>query len=330
MMETIKITRESGIPLMGAIQFGIIDRGTNLLQIRATTICNLNCPFCSTDAGPNSKTHKTTYSVDIDYLIDWVKEVVKYKGGKNIEANLDSVGEPFVHKDFIELAKKVADIEGIYKISMQSNGTLVKKEQIDELDSIGIPIRINLSIHSTDKEEAKELAGNENYEITQIVELAKYINSKKNIELLLAPVWLPGLNDKGIGNIVELAKELKCLIGIQKYEIYKYSRKMKKAKNITFWKFYKKLEEWEKEHNTQLKLDPKIFKFEKMTRFPKTMDVNQKVYAEIKAPGWIKGQMIGVANQRCVTINKCNKPIGSTAKVKIVQNKNNIYLANQL
>ena len=169
---------------------------------------------------------------------------------------------------------------------------------------------------------------NENYEIKQIIELAEYINSKKNIELLLAPVWLPGKNDKQISNIIELSKRLNCLIGIQKYEIYRYSRKMKKLKNLTFWKFYKKLEEWEKEHNTNLKLSSKVFKFRKLPRFPKTMDINQKIYAEIKIPGWTKDQMIGVANNRCITINKCTKPVGSVVKVKIVQNKNNIYLAN--
>jgi len=313
---------------MGAIQFGIIDRGTNLLQIRATSVCNLSCPFCSTDAGPNSKTHNTTYSVDIDYLIDWVKEVVKYKGEKEIEANLDSVGEPFAHKNFIELVEKIGEINGIYKISMQSNGTLLTKEKIDELDKIGIPMRINLSIHSTEKESAKELAGNNSYEINHIVEMARYINLKKNIELLLAPVWLSGKNDEQIDNIIELSKELKCLIGIQKYEIYKYSRKMKKMKNLTFWKFYKKLEEWEKNHNTSLKLNSDIFKFRKLPRFPKTMDINQKIYAKIKIPGWTKDQMIGIANNRCITINKCKQPIGSTVKIKIVQNKNNIYLAN--
>ncbi|MBT4440771.1 hypothetical protein HOC98_01565, partial [archaeon] len=51
----IKINED--IPLMGCIAFGIIDRGTNLLQVRATSMCNLNCVFCSTDSGPFSQYH---------------------------------------------------------------------------------------------------------------------------------------------------------------------------------------------------------------------------------------------------------------------------------
>jgi uncharacterized Fe-S cluster-containing radical SAM superfamily enzyme len=40
------------IPLVGHIAFGVIDRGTNIIQVRPTSLCNLNCIFCSVDAGP--------------------------------------------------------------------------------------------------------------------------------------------------------------------------------------------------------------------------------------------------------------------------------------
>ena len=90
-MTLFKITRESGIPLLGGLYFGIIDRGTNLLQVRASSGCNLNCPFCSVDAGPNTKTRVTIYDVELDYLLDWVKEVIKFKNREDIEIHLDSV-----------------------------------------------------------------------------------------------------------------------------------------------------------------------------------------------------------------------------------------------
>jgi len=55
-----------GIPLIGSIYFGVIDRGTNLLQIRPITGCPLNCPFCSVDEGPISKTKLRDYIVDTE------------------------------------------------------------------------------------------------------------------------------------------------------------------------------------------------------------------------------------------------------------------------
>ncbi|MFX1453638.1 MAG: hypothetical protein ACFFCM_22600, partial [Promethearchaeota archaeon] len=55
----IYITKESRIPLIGSIYFGIIDRNTNLIQVRPLTGCLLNCPFCSVDEGRLSKTRFT-------------------------------------------------------------------------------------------------------------------------------------------------------------------------------------------------------------------------------------------------------------------------------
>ncbi|MCE4627148.1 MAG: radical SAM protein, partial [Desulfurococcales archaeon] len=43
---------EEPLPLVGTVFIGVIDRGTNVLQVRPTTLCPLNCIFCSVDAGP--------------------------------------------------------------------------------------------------------------------------------------------------------------------------------------------------------------------------------------------------------------------------------------
>ncbi|MEM2002843.1 MAG: hypothetical protein QXT77_09385 [Candidatus Methanomethylicaceae archaeon] len=59
MVECFKVPND--LPLVGTVYFGIIDRGTNVLQIRPTTYCPLSCIFCSTDAGPNSKRRRTEY-----------------------------------------------------------------------------------------------------------------------------------------------------------------------------------------------------------------------------------------------------------------------------
>ena len=37
------------IPLIGHTAFGLIDRGTNIIQVRGLSGCNINCPFCSVD-----------------------------------------------------------------------------------------------------------------------------------------------------------------------------------------------------------------------------------------------------------------------------------------
>ena len=72
------ITKESGIPLIGHTAFGLIDRGTNLIQVRPCSGCNLNCIFCSVDEGI-SKTRVTDYMVDPDYLLEEFEKLAEFK-----------------------------------------------------------------------------------------------------------------------------------------------------------------------------------------------------------------------------------------------------------
>jgi len=323
MRKLIKIIQESGIPLMGCIAFGVIDRGTNLLQVRPTTVCPLSCIFCSTDAGPNSKFHAVNYEVELDYLVKWIEDAVKFKR-EGVEVNLDSMGEIMAYPDFFELVEKVSKIGGVSRISMQTNGFYLDEKKVDKLEKLNVD-QINLSIDTLDKEFAKKLSGCGSYDLDKVIKLAKHISDSK-IDLLVAPVWVPGLNDKDIEDIIVFCKKLKCKIGIQKYDIYKYGRKVKGIKQLNWWKFYRKLKEWEKEHEIVLVLNRKNMNIDKKERIQSPMKKGDVVDVEIKAEGWLKGQMIGVARNRCVSVNDCDVEIGGRVKVKILEDKNNIFL----
>ncbi len=322
MKQLIRIDEKSEIPLIGCIMFGVIDRGSNLIQVRPTTVCNLNCIYCSVDSGAKSKSHCVDYVVDKDYLLRWVEGVVKIKDCK-IEVNLDSVGEVMTYKDIFGLIKDIKKIKDVEKISMQTNGTLLNKEKIKRLEELGLN-QINLSLNTLNKKLSEELSGTETYDVGKIVSVAELINKSK-IKLLIAPVWIPKVNDKDIEDLIEFSKKLKCKIGIQKYEIHKYGRKVKGVKDLNYWKFYKRLEELEKEHKVKLKLGPSDFGIKKCKSLEKVFEIGEKVVVIIKADGWFKNQKIGVAKNRCIIINDCSK--SGNAIVKIVENKNNLYLA---
>jgi len=322
MKKTIKIDRESGIPLVGCIMFGIIDRGSNLIQVRPTTICNLNCIYCSVDSGAKSRFHHIEYVVDKDYLLKWIEKVGSEKDCK-VEVNLDSVGEVLMYKDIFKLIEGIKKIKGVERISMQTNGTLLNKEKIRKFERLGLN-QINLSLNTLDMELSKKLSGTENYDVDKIVKIAELINKSK-IELLIAPVWLPGLNEKDIEDLIKFSKKLNCKIGIQKYEIHKYGRKAKGIKALNYWKFYKKLEELEKSYKVKLKLGPNDFNIKRCNSLEKVFGIGEKVIVEVKIDGWFKNQKIGVGRNRCVVINDCNK--SGRIIVKIMENKNNLYIA---
>ncbi len=324
-----EITKETRIPLIGTIYFGIIDRGTNLLQIRASNTCNLNCNFCSVDAGPNSKTRVNHYQVELNYLVETIQKIVKFKGIDDIECHLDSTGEPLSYPHIVKLAEKIKKIPRVKTTSLQTNGTLLSKEKIKKFEKANLD-RINLSINSMDSEIAKKLSGMNWYDIEKIKKRAKDIAESK-IDLLIAPVYLPKINDEEIPKIIEFAKNVGAgkkfpPLGIQKYEKYKLGRKPSGIKIQSWWKFYNKyLKKLEKEYGVKLILKRQDFGIYKTKALPKTMEKNQKVNAKIVGPGWTKGEMLGVAKNRAISIMNCKKKEGSI-KTKIVSNKHNIYV----
>lgn len=323
-MVLTKVTKESGIPLIGHLAFGIVVRGSsNLIQVRPTTICNLNCPFCSTDGGPHSATHINHYIVDPSYLLEGIREILALK--ESVHVNIDSVGEPTTYPYLTEFIAGLGEMEGISMVSMQTNGTLLTKEKISELEEAGLK-RINLSIHAMSEEMAKMLAGAQNYDINQIKRIARAINDS-GIELLIAPVYLPGVNEKEIEEIIKFAKELNCKIAIQKYEEYKYSRKMKQARKQNFYKFYAQLKKWGKEFRIRLVYNAESLEVRRARAVKCEIKEGERANVRVVAEGWMRNQKIAAYKNRCITISNCHASVNDRVNVKITGVRNNICLA---
>jgi len=320
------ITKESGIPLIGHTAFGLIDRGTNLIQVRPCSGCNLNCIFCSVDEGI-SKTRVTDYMVDPDYILEEFEKLAEFKRRhcKNvkIEAHIDGQGEPFIYPYMIDLIKRLKDIADI--VSVQTNGTLLDERKINELE--GYLDRINLSINSLDGKKAKLLAGRADYDIDHVKSIAKEI-ADSEIDLLIAPVWVPKYNDEDIMEILEFGKRIGAgriwkPFGVQKYIKYRFGRHPKGAKIISFRDFYSKLREIDR----NLILSPRDFGIVKCKSLPKRFKIGERVKLRLEMYGRIKGEMIGIARDRVIQVVDTNKKIGEVVNVRIVRNQHNIYVA---
>lgn len=307
---------ERGVPLIGVIAFGILDRGTNLLQVRPTSVCNINCTFCSVDGGPLSSQHKVFYEVDCAYLLEEVAKVVALKGD-DVEINIDSVGEPFCYPDLEKLVLGLRKISGVKKISIQTNGTLWKDIDVDV---------VNLSFHAMDPVLAKKLANSPCMDIEKVKIFGeRYM--KKGIVVRLCPVWIFGVNDAEMPKIIAYAKEKGYLLGIQKYEVYSHSRKHEKVKSQSWYTFYTQIKKWEKEFGISLQVTAKELGIHKAIRVPEVFRIGERVQLEVKIPGWFVGQMIAVGRGRCVSVQNCDKKEGDFINVKILEAKNTMYLA---
>jgi len=228
------------VPLLGYNAFGLIDRGTNLIQIRGVSGCNLSCIFCSVDEGPYSRTRKLDYVVDIDYLMKWFDKVAGIKG-KGLEAHLDGQGEPLIYPFRVELVQALREHPNVSVISMQSNGTLLNDKLVEELAEAGLD-RVNLSIHSLDPEKAKVLMGMKSYDLEHVLEMAEALVNA-GIDVLIAPVIIFGINDNEAEAFIEFARKIGAgkrwpAIGFQNYIPYKFGRNPTIAKLVPFKEFY--------------------------------------------------------------------------------------------
>ena len=336
---TIYIHKNSGIPLMGTNYFGLIDRGTNLIEVKPITSCNLGCIYCSVDEGPLSR-RKVDFIVEKDYIVEELKKLVEYKNEDYIDAHINAQGEPFLYADMVDLVADIAKIPQVKSISIDTNGTLLTKQIIDELAVAGLT-RINLSLNALDPEIADKMAGFP-YNLKKVKEMAYYI--PKKMDLIIAPLWLPGYNDDELVKLAKFAKEVgagkNCpAIGIQNFLFYRFGRNP--VKQVEMDVFYKKLQELEQKHGIKLINKGHMFKIKKSREYPKPFKKGQFIKARIVCPGRFPGEMLAVncesdklssanpTSNRLISIPNCHKQEG-IVNLKIRRTKHNIFLGELL
>ncbi|WP_297419732.1 radical SAM protein [Thermococcus sp.] len=318
------------VPLLGYNAFGLIDRGTNLIQIRGISGCNLSCIFCSVDEGPYSRTRKLDYVVDIDYLMRWFDDVARMKG-KGLEAHLDGQGEPLIYPFKTELIQALREHPNVSVISMQSNGTLLTDKLVEEMAEAGLD-RVNLSIHSLDPDKARMLMGMKSYNLEHVLEMAEALVNA-GVDVLIAPVIIFGINDDEAEALIEFARKIGAgkrwpALGFQNYVPYKFGRNPTVAKVISFKDFYAWLKGLEEKTGMRpLVLKPKHFGMERREFIPLAFRPGEVIKADVVLPGRINGEMLAKARNRLIEVINTDAEIGDRITVRIVRTRHGIYIA---
>ena len=93
------------------------------------------------------------------------------------------------------------------------------------------------------------------YDIEKVKEAAKSIAESK-IDLMIAPVYMPGINDEEMPGLIEFALKVGAgkrwpPLGIQKFEHYRLGRSPGKIKAENWWHFYNRsMKSWEEKSST--------------------------------------------------------------------------------
>jgi uncharacterized protein len=318
--KTIYIHQNSLIPLIGANDFGLVDRGTNIIEVKPSTGCNLSCIFCSVGEGENNY---NDILVEEEYLVEEFKKLCSIKLHP-VEACINPHGEPLLYPRIKELVRDLREIKNVDVISINTNGCMLSKKLIDELCTAGLT-RINLSIHSLNKEMASKMA-NTPYNVEHVLEMIKYCAGK--VDVLLAPVLVPGQNEKDLDDIIKLSKTIKNkkfpAIGIQNFLNYKGGRNV--AEQMPWEEFFELLKRKEKEFDVRLIIEENLFNILPDETLPKPFKKGQVIKADIRSRGRAKNEVIASAQGRNITVISPKKTSGPIA-VKLIRDKHNIFTA---
>ena len=328
-MAHVRITADSDIPLVGSLYFGIIDRGTSLLQVRPSCGCNLNCPFCSVDAGPCSKTRATSYEVELEYLLSAVEEIAPFKG-TGVECHIDSPGEPLMYPRLPDLVAALKAIDAVSIVSLQTNGTLLDDKKIAALADAGLD-RVNLSLHALDPALARELAGVDWYDIDKVTGAARAVATKFHGPPHRAGLYA-GHQRRRDPETDRLCTGVRCgktvpASGhpeVRTLPVRPYTKGDKGPELVAV------LQPEHQRVGKSIRHSPsprpgRDFGTVRRPSLPQVFKKGEKATVEIRAPGWIHGEQLGVARNRVVSVFGCDKTSGQV-RVKIVASKNNIYV----
>jgi len=324
-------------PLVGHIAFGVIDRGTTVLQVRPSTHCPHACIYCSVDAGPPSKYRQTEYIVDPGYLVEWVEAVAKAKGVR-VEALLDGVGEPLTHPHALEIIRELASSGRVSRVAVETHGGFLTERLASRLADAGLS-RVNLSVDTLDPEKARLLAGVQWYDVSRVVGAAEFLLKETDVDVVLTPVVVPGVNEDDMPGLIEWARSRGAGeksgwptgVLIQKMEVHRYGRAPKRIKPWSWKRFYAWLRRLEEETGYRLIVEPGEIGIEPAPALDKPYRAGEEVVLEVLGPGWHRGELLAVDRDRLrVFALYCRKGCGrGRVTARVVRDKDNIYVATR-
>ena len=171
------------------------------LRLVLTRKCNYECYFCHGE-GVSPSAKELMVASDYKFLIDTCKKAY------NWETVTLTGGEPFFRKDINNIITEINEC-GV-NITVVTNGALFDKH-IDSLKNVE---RINISIHSLNKEKYQKIVG-KNQKLEKVVSnLFELRNKNPKIEIRINTTIVKGINDtkQDIKELINFASQIDASI----------------------------------------------------------------------------------------------------------------------
>lgn len=336
--KVIFVDEDLGLPLIGLNFIGILDKGSEILEVKPLTGCNADCIFCSVDEGKSSKKN-VDFVVDREYLVGAMQEILDEKGANDISLWINPHGEPTLYSELTYYCDEMLADSHVKDIHIVTNGILLNKELVDKLKKIsdehgkGICLSVSVSGISTEEQEKgklnkkgmciSKLMMGENYNIDIVLKNIEYAASKLKTDL--TPVLVAGMNEEEMKEIIKKAKMVGAGVSIQKFCRNKRGRNPVKEED---WDtFFEKLKKLEKE--TGFALTKELGKVKETKELPHVCDRGDKINIRVICEGRYAKDKIGVVEtdigRRAVSITGCNHD-KKNIKAEVIQCKHNMIL----
>jgi len=171
------------------------DRTARKLRISVTDRCNLQCIYCMPKN--NNNWFDPADILTFDEIVRFVSIMSKL-GIENIRL---TGGEPLLRSNIEILIENLSKITGIKKVSMTTNGILLKNK-ISQLKKAGLS-SINISLDTFNQEKFKKINGNDG--LAQVLESIK-VASKLQMSIKINNVVMRGWNDDEVVNFALFSK----------------------------------------------------------------------------------------------------------------------------
>lgn len=314
--------------------FGVIDRGTNVLQIRPVTLCPLNCIFCSVDAGPFSRNRVAEFIVDRESMLMTVNEIASFKS-VGVEALIDTIGEGLMYPHIIDLIGELKKTPFVKTVALETHGLQLTEETIVKLWEKGLD-RVNLSIETFNVEKAKIIQGVPWYNPIRVKRSAEFLVKETDIDLHVTPVWLPGLNDRDLIEIVEWAYKIGAgkrwpPVTIQKLITYRFGRIPRSVKIIDWNSFWRWIRSFESATGYRVSWSMEEWGMFKAPRVRCPYKPGDVVAVKVVSTGVFKGEYLGVTVDKGMIISLYGRvKLGSKYFVEITDAKDCLVRARVL
>ncbi|MEM0379893.1 MAG: radical SAM protein [Desulfurococcaceae archaeon] len=317
------------------IGFGVIDRGTNVLQIRPTTMCVFNCIFCSVDAGPLSRNRFSEFIVEIDSLINTFNLIVRFKNC-SVEALIDTIGEGLTYPHIFDLIMRLRSNPLVKSIAIETHGLIQSKTIVKKLEESGLD-RINLSIDTLNKEKAKYLMGVSWFNVEKVIEIAEYVVKETNIDLHVTPLWIPGVNDEDVIKVVEWAYKIGAgkkwpPATIQKYVVHRFGRKVPGVREISWSDFWKFIRIFEEKFGLRIKWSMEEWGMFRTLKYPCPYTKGDRLFVKIISPGVFRGEYLGFDADRNILVTVIGRSvrIGFNYLVEVIEDKDCLLIVKPI